>query len=183
MNKKHILQEIRPTLRHKCNLELLDYLTGFADRRTATVIGKRYLHLLGKTERDSMFLPLGSRHAPGVGFNASAELLEFYSAFDGLREEKPPTAGNFIAAAEIVSAAKVLEPEDFPAFKKYAKCPIVFEATNGDQMLQTADGKFVWCVVSEGRAKKAADSFAQLIKRYVKYRVVGDGQPFDSYGR
>ena len=95
MNKIHILEEIRPTLRHKCNLELLDYLTGFAERRTATVIGKRYLHLLGKTERDSMFLPLGNGHAPSVGFNASEELLDFYSAFDGLREGEATHGGQF----------------------------------------------------------------------------------------
>jgi hypothetical protein len=130
-----------------------------------------------------MFLPLAKRKAPSVAFNTSQELLEFYSAFDGLREEQPPMAGNFVPAAEVVNVGKVLEPEDFPAFKKYSPCPIIFEATNGDQLIQTGDGKFLWCDVGEGKTRNVADSFPQFIKKYVKYRAVGDGQPFDSYGR
>ena len=139
--------------------------------------------MVGSTERDSMFLPLGKHETPKVAFSASRELMEFYSALDGLREEEPPMAGHFVPAAVVVSVGKVLDPEDFPAFKKYSQCPIIFEATNGDQLIQTEDGKFLWCDIGEGKLKKVADSFPQLITKYVKYRAVGDGQPFDSYGR
>lgn len=176
-----LLNEIRPRLQYKCNLELLAYLTTFPKRRVVTLNGRKYLRLVGETERDNMFLPLGKRKASNVAFKAPQELLEFYSAFDGLREEEPPMSGNFVPAAEMVNAGKVLE--DFPAFKKYSQCPIIFEAANGDQLIQTPDGKLIWCDIGESKTKKVADSFPQFIKKYVKYRAVGDGQPFDSYGR
>lgn len=177
-----ILDDLRSRLRHECNLELIDYLITLPNRQVVTIDGEKYLRMVGSTERDSMFLPLG-KLAPSLAFSAPQELLEFYSAFDGLREEEPPMAGNFVAAAEVVSVEKVLDPEDFPAFKKYSRCPIIFAATNGDQLIQAGDGKFLWCDVGEGKTRKVADSFPQLMKKYVKYRAVGDGQPFDSYGR
>jgi hypothetical protein len=182
-HKTKILDEIRPRLQHKCNLELLDYLAALPNRRLVSISGEKYLRMTGNTERDGMFLPLGNRQAPSMSFTASPEMLESYSTLDGLREEAPPTTGHFVPAAEVVNAGKVLEPEDFPAFQKYSQCPIIFEATNGDQLIQTDEGKFLWCDVGEAKIKKVADSFPRLIKKYVKYRAVGDGQPFDSYGR
>jgi hypothetical protein len=38
-------------------------------------------------------------------------------------------------------------------------------------------------VVSEDKIKKRAPSFAKLLDSYVAYRRIGDGHPFDSYGR
>ncbi len=179
----NLLDEIRSRLQHKCNLELLTYLTTLPNRRVVTIKGEKYLRLVGKTDRDSMFLPLRKGQIPSVSFSASEELLEFYSALDGLREEEPPMAGHFVPAAQILNVGEVLDPEDFPAFKKCAQCPIIFEATNGDQLIQTEDGTFLWCDIGEGKLKKVANSFPQFIMKYVQYRAVGDGQPFDSYGR
>jgi len=77
----------------------------------------------------------------------------------------------------------MFEAEDFPGMQKYADCPIAFSGTSGDQVIQTSDGKFAWCVPEEGKVKRLTADFAGLLERYVKHRRVGDGHPFDSYGR
>ena len=97
-----------------------------------------------------------------------------------MRERKPPSTGHFVPCAQAVAIGDKLDADDFPGFRKYA---IIFAAANGDQMIQTTDGKFAWCVVGEGKLKKVADSFARLLSIYVSFRSVGDGHPFDSYGR
>jgi len=183
MKKTDILEDIRPTLKHQCNLGLLDFLASFKTRRKFTVGGQQYLSFFGSSDRDCMFLPLGKRAVPDARIRCSDEMHEFYYAFDGIRERKPPTCGYFVPRTQIVTVGDKLDPEDFPGFRKYAGCPIVFVATNGDQMIQTSDAKFAWCVVSEGKVKKVSASFASLLEKYVAYRRVGDGKPFDSYGR
>jgi hypothetical protein len=183
MKTTDILEDIRPTLKHQCNLGLLDYLANFKSRRKITIGGQQYLSFVGSSDRDCMFLPLGKRGVLSTRIRCSDEMREFYSAFDGLRERKPPTSGYFVPCAQIVAVGDKLDAEDFPAFSKHSDCPIVFAATNGDQMIQTADGKFAWCVVSEGKIKKCAPSFSKLLDIYVAYRRIGDGHPFDSYGR
>ena len=110
-------------------------------------------------------------------------MREFYSAFDGLRERKPPLAGGFIPCAQVRLTGDLLKAENFPEFRKYAACPIIFGSTCGDQLIQTPDGKFAWCVIDSHKIKKAASSFVSLLESYVAYRRVGDGRPFDSYGR
>jgi hypothetical protein len=130
-----------------------------------------------------MFLPLRKRGVADSSIRSSAELQEFYSAFDGLRERKPPTTGCFVPCAQIRRLGDKLEAADFPRVQKYADCPIIFEATTGDQLIQTPDGKFTWCVVGEDKVKDVAATFASLLETYVSFRRVGDGKPFDSYGR
>ena len=183
MKTPDILEEIRPTLKHDCNLELLDFLAAFEGRRKLTIGGQQFLSFVGSSDRDTMFLPIGKRSVPDTRIRCSDEMREFYSAFDGLRERKPPTTGYFVPCAHVVAVADKLEPEDFPGLRKFAECPIIFSATNGDQMILTPAGKFAWCVVGEDKVTKAASSFAELLQSYVAYRRVGDGRPFDSYGR
>jgi len=183
MKTTDILEEIRPTLKHRCNLGLLDLLASYKSRRKVTIGGQQCLSFVGSSDRDCMLLPLGKRGVPHARIRCSAEMREFYSAFDGLRERKPPTSGYFVPCARVMAVGDKLDAEDFPGFRKYADCPIGFAATNGDQMIQTSDGKFAWCVVSENKVRKVAPSFASLLDSYVVYRRVGDGRPFDSYGR
>jgi len=183
MKTTDILEDIRPTLKHQCNLGLLDFLGSFKTRRKVTIGGQQYLSFVGGNDRDCIFLPLSKRGVPDARIRCSDEMREFYSAFDGLRERKPPTSGYFVPCAQVVTVGDELDAEDFPGFRKYAGCPIVFAATNGDQMIQTSDGKFAWCAVSENKVKKVAGSFGSLLESYVTYRRVGDGRPFDSYGR
>lgn len=183
MKNTNILDEIRPTLKHKCNLEMLKYLEKFQQRRVVTIDGNSFLQFVGRTKSDSMLLPLGKRRVFQLSFSPGAELLEFFHAFDGLREQEPPETGNFVPAAQIVTVTKALRPDYFPEFKDFANCPIIFEATNGDQIVRTENGKFVWCVFSEHEIVDLADSFSQLLTQYIKFRAVGDGFPFDSYGR
>jgi hypothetical protein len=183
MKSPDILEGIRATLKHPCNLALLGFLASFEASRKFTIGGQQYLSFVGNTDRNAMFLPLGRHGTPDARIRCSDEMREFYSAFDGLRERKPPTTGYFAPCARAVTVGDKLESEDFPGFRKYAHCPIIFAATNGDQMIQTPDGKFAWCVVGEDKVKKVASSFARLLESYVTYRAIGDGRPFDSYGR
>jgi hypothetical protein len=183
MKTTDFLEEIRPTLKHECNLAILSFLGAFQTRRKVTIGGQQFMSFIGNSERDTMFLPLDKRSTPDSRIRCSDEMREFYSAFDGLRERKPPTTGCFVPCAQIRVVGDKLEAADFPGVQKYADCPIIFAATNGDQLIQTPDGKFAWCVVSEDKVKKAASSFASLLESYVTYRRVGDGRPFDSYGR
>jgi hypothetical protein len=183
MKTNDIIEEIRPTLKHRCNLALLDFLASFKGSRKTTIGGQQFMSFIGNSDRDTMFLPLGTRGVPDSQIRCSDEMREFYSAFDGLRERKPPTSGYFVPCAKIRVVGDKLDPEDFPALRKHADCPIVFAASNGDQMIQTSDGNFAWCVVSEKKVRKVAPSFARLLDSYVAYRRVGDGHPFDSYGR
>jgi hypothetical protein len=183
MKTADILEELRPTLKHACNLGLLDFLASYKTRRKVTIGGQQYLSFVGANDRDTMLLPLGKRGVPHERIRCPDEMREFYSAFDGLRERKPPSSGYFVPCAQAVAVGDKLDAEDFPGFRKYVDCPIVFFATNGDQMIQTADGKFAWCVVSENKVRKLAPSFPNLLDGYVAYRRVGDGRPFDSYGR
>ncbi len=178
-----VLDEIRPTLQHKCNVALLDFLAGFNARRQVTIGGQTYLRFLGSRDRDTMFLPLGERGASAPIFSCSHEMREFYSAFDGLREAEPPTCGHFVSCREVGTVGEEFDTQIFVSFRRYADCPIVFVATNGDQMIQTQEGGFVWCVHSEGAVREAANSFARLLSNYIAYRSIGDGWPFDSYGR
>ena len=183
MKTNDILEEIRPTLKHACNLRLLDFLASYKTRRKVTITGQKYLSFVGTTDRDSMFLPLRKPGVPHARIRCSDEMREFYAVFDGLRERKPPTAGYFVPCGQVVALADKFDAKDFPGFGKYAECLIVFVATNGDQMIQTSDGKFAWCVVSENKVRKLAPSFASLLDGYMAYRRVGDGRPFDSYAR
>ncbi len=183
MKTTDILEELRPRLKHDCNLALLDFLAAFKARRKVTIGGQQFMSFVGSSDRDTMFLPLGKRGAHNSRIRCSDEMREFYSAFDGLRERKPPTTGYFVPCTEFRRLGDKLEGADFPGVQKCADCPIVFAATNGDQIVQTPDGKFAWCVVGEDKVKTVAATFASLLESYVAYRRVGDGRPFDSYGR
>jgi hypothetical protein len=162
---------------------LLEFLACFEKRRKNTINGQKFITFVGSSDRDSMFLPLGKRAVPETRIDCSAEMREFYSAFDGLRERRPPTSGYFVPCAQVQTVGDKLDFGDFPGFQKFSDCPIIFAATNGDQVIQTSDGKFAWCVVGEGKIRKLASSFASLLEGYVNYRRAANGRPFDSYGR
>src|SRR5688572_14679637 len=110
-------------------------------------------------------------------------MREFYSAFDGIRESEPPVCGNFVPCNQVVTVrSEFSPPEDFPGLQKYAECPIICWAGNGDLVIQIRDGRFWGYVLSEDRIKRLAVSFRAQLTHYVKYRVQGNGYPFDSYG-
>jgi hypothetical protein len=183
MKTTDTIEALQRTLKHKCNLEVLNYLTTFKTRRKVTIGGQQFLSFVGNIERDTMFLPISKRSRPSSLVRCSDEMLEFYSAFDGLREQRPPMSGHFARCARIETLGEILEVEDFPAFRKYGDRPIIFSAANGDQLIQTSDGSFAWCGHEESKQKKVASDFAKLLAKYMAYRRVGDGRPFDSYGR
>jgi hypothetical protein len=178
-----MIEKLRPKLRHACNIAMLDFLLSFPERRKVSIRGDEYLEFRGEAGR--MFLPRRKPRVRRWQARCPKEMREFYGAFDGLRESKPPLCGNFVPCAEIRTVAYELwvDPDSAPAFIRHADCPVVFSAANGDQLIQTDQGKFAWCVLSEGRVRQAAPDFATLIKRYIAHRRIPDGQPFDSYGR
>lgn len=183
MKVKTILDKIRPTLKHPCNIAMLDFLASFEERRKVSIRGVQYLEFCG--DAGPMFLPLRRARIRSWQARCPKEMREFYGAFDGLRESKPPLNGNFVPCAEIRTVAYELwvDPDTPPSISRHADCPVVFSATNGDMLIQTNEGKFAWCVLSEGRVRQAAPDFATLVKRYIAYRRIPDGHPFDSYGR
>ncbi len=199
--KADILEEIRPTLRYRCNIKLLDYLKSFRNRKTVTIHGEQYLLCARKarrrTDRDeTMYLPLKPKRASIPIFSASQELLEFYSAFDGLREYEPLNCGNFVPCAEVTTLEKewsrneiegfrddLEDPKKRADFARYISCPQIFEAINGDQIVQLPDGKYAWWELAETRLHPVADSFRKFLKHYLAHLAVGDGWGFDSYGR
>jgi len=176
-----ILEEIRPTLKHACNIAMLDFLASFPKRRKVSLGGRQYVEFCD--DADSMYLPLRRARVRNWQARCPIEMREFYDVFDGLRESKPPLSGNFVPCSEIRTVSYEFDSDAYPRISRHADCPIVFSAANGDQLIQTKDRKFAWCVVSEGRVRQAAPDFSALLKRYIAYRRVPDGHPFDSYGR
>ena len=85
MKTTDILEELRLTLKHDCNLALLNFLATFKARRKVTIGGQQFMSFVGSSDRDTMFLPLGKRSVPASPIRSSDELREFYSAFDGLQ--------------------------------------------------------------------------------------------------
>jgi hypothetical protein len=183
MKVRTILDEIRPTLKHRCNIAMLDFLASFGERRKVSIRGVQYIEFFG--DAGPMFLPLRRARIRSWKARCPKEMREFYGAFDGLRESKPPLNGNFVPCAEIRTVAYELwvDADTAPGISRHADCPVVFAAANGDKLIQTNEGKFAWCVVSEGRARQAAPDFPTLVKRYIDFRRIHDGHPFDSYGR
>lgn len=183
MKVRTILEEMRPTLKHACNISMLDFLASFPERRKVSVRGQQYLEFCG--DLGPMFLPLRRTRVRRWQARCPKEMREFYGAFDGLRESEPPLNGNFVPCAEITTLGYELWVDsDAPrGIIRHADCPVVFSAANGDKLIQTNEGKFAWCVLSEGRVRQAAPDFATLLKRYIAYRRIPDDHPFDSYGR
>src|SRR5689334_13718497 len=125
MKTNERFKQIRATLKHKCNLALLDFLATFKTQRKVTIDGQQFMNFIGSTEKDTMYLPLGTRGILDAAIRVSDEMREFYSAFDGLRERKPPTTGHFVPCAQIHALRETLERDDFPGVQKYADCPII----------------------------------------------------------
>ena len=183
MKLRTMIDDIRPTLKHACNIAMLDFLASFPERRNVSIRGEQYLEFCG--DAGEMFLPRRRARVRRWQARCPKEMREFYGAFDGLRESKPPLMGNFVPCVEIRTVAYELwvDPETPTSISRHADCPIIFEAANGDRLIQTSQGKFAWCVLSEGRVRQAAPDFPTLLKRYIAHRRIPDGQPFDSYGR
>lgn len=177
------IDELRAVLKHPCNIAMLDYLSSYKVRRRVSIGGKPYLSFKGEQERDAMFLPLRKPGKPSPRLKCTEEMREFYMAFDGVRERKPPLSGCFLLCSEVPTVGEEFDADGFPGLQKYAQCPIIFSAANGDQLIQTSEGKFAWCLHEEDKLKKVADSFPRFLSKYISHRSVGDGRSFDSYGR
>jgi hypothetical protein len=145
---------------------------------------------------ETMYLPLKQKQVATPFFPASQELMEFYAAFDGLREYEPLTCGNFVPCAEVTTFEKewsrndiegfmddLKSPKEQADFVRYIHCPQIFVATNGDQIIQMPDGKYAWWELAGARLHLVADSFPKFLKHFLAHCAVGDGWGFDSYGR
>ena len=56
MKVRTVLEEIRPTLKHACNIAMLDFLASFEERRKISIRGVQYIEFCG--DAGPMFLPL-----------------------------------------------------------------------------------------------------------------------------
>lgn len=114
MKVRTILEEIRPTLKHACNIALLDFLASFRERRKVSIRGEQYVEFSG--DAGPLFLPLRRARVRSWQARCPQEMREFYGAFDGLRESKPPLNGNFVPCAEIRTVAYELwiDPDRSP---------------------------------------------------------------------
>lgn len=133
--------------------------------------------------RREFYLPV--RHTP-VGdppFPCPADLREFYQYFDGLREEPPPMSGHFVPMAETPLLGDLCPPELAPDLADLASSPVVFHAPNGDYVFMTEREGLFWYQLETGIPVPAADSFSSLLQAWMKHHAVGDGEPFDSFGR
>jgi hypothetical protein len=190
--KSDPLDEIGRTIRYECNRDMLAFLQSLKTRKTVTFLGQQYLRF--GSRKGCMFLPTERRQPPKPSFPACPELLEFYSAFDGLRESDPPYAGHFPrwnevttlfqewGEKEIAGFMEDLNQRQRSEFALFVHCPRIFTAANGDQIFQMPNGSFAWWDLAEAEIKKYASSFPQFLKRYITYRMEGQGWPFDSYG-
>ena len=195
------LGETEKALRHDCNRQLLAYLASFPKRvvkkytvTTDFVVkngkpvwkkeAREFFVFKGTNPRDEMFLPKKEPIPKKTVFDCGPELKEFYQFFDGLREEDPNTSGYFYPAEQI-SADCELEDWLITAKDKAAVKgrPVVFNGATGDQIVLTKSGQWVWFSHEEGILKEIADSFPGFLSKYLAYRSVGDGRPFDSFGR
>lgn len=195
------LGETEKVLRYDCNRKLLAYLTSFPKRAAKKYLvttdfviengkpvwkkeSREFFVFRGTTTRDEMFLPRKVPILKKPSFDCGPELSEFYQFFDGLREEAPNTSGYFYPTDQIADdfglEDHLVKAKDKTAVKGR---PVVFNATNGDQIVITKDGKWVWFNHEEGKLIKIADSFPEFLDKYLAYRSVGDGRPFDSFGR
>ncbi len=129
-----ILDEIRPTLKHSCNVALLEFLDSFAQRRRINIGGRQYIRFVGRA--DSMYLPVRKERTRGSGFRCSDAIQEFYIAFDGLRESRPGVSGSFVRRNDVKTVAQEFDRDRFPTIGRHANCSIIFSATNGDQLIQ-----------------------------------------------
>lgn len=190
--KSDPLDEIGRTLRYECNRDMLAFLKSFKTRKTVTFFGTQYLRF--GSRKGSMFLPTERQQPPKPSFPACPELLEFYSAFDGLRESEPPYSGDFArwnevttlfqewGEEEIAGFMEDLNPKQRSEFALYIQCPRIFESLGGDEIFQMPNGSFAWWVLGEAKIQKYAPSFPQFLKRYIAYLMEGPDWPFDSYG-
>jgi hypothetical protein len=117
MKRGDFLAELRPRLKHDCNIALLDFLETFKTRRKVRIGGEQFLTFRGSNERDTMFLPLGERANPHPRRHCSEEMLEFFSAFDALRERKPPTSAILFGATNFEDLGTNLNLQIFPESK------------------------------------------------------------------
>lgn len=192
-SKSDPLDEIGRTLRYQCNRDMLAFVKSFKTRKTVTFFGQKYIRF--SSRKGWMFLPIERRTPPQPSFPACPELIEFYSAFNGLRECDPPRCGHFVRWNEGATLAEEwggrkavagymagLNPKRQTEFALCVECPQIFHSLGGDMIFQMPDGSFAWWVSSEARIQKYAPSFPDFLKRYIAYRMEGPDQPFDSYG-
>lgn len=164
---------VRPKIQHACNLRLLDFLAAFPRKRVRRHVGGEYFELMA--DWGDFYLPVNPSAANEPPFPSSAEQREFYQLFDGLRESAPGHSGHFLRASEI----ERFEFTD-PVFNGL---PVVFRTAAGDPLLMNSQGNFYWWSHEGDGFKLCAMTFSDLIEQYVEYSSVGDGHPFDFYGR
>lgn len=182
---KNMLQEfdeMESRLLHGSNRALHRFLAEF-EREIISAEGSSWIQFTRPKWRKQFYLPSGHIQPSSPWFACAPSMMEFYRFFDGLRESPPPEGGVFYRISETPRVEADFRPDWFPAFMVYRESPIVFHAANGDRLVHTPDGTFVWCDLEEHQMPICAASFDELIAKWIAHHAVGDGHPFDSYGR
>jgi hypothetical protein len=118
-------------------------------------------------------------------FDYSEELSEFYRYFGCLTERWPRGDDGFIPARFVVdlgsygdlgSTMMAIPPEEL------RRCPVIFRGRNGDCAF-SEKGRFRWFGWQRGNVKEIADSFSELLFKYIEYRSRQDALPFEAAGR
>ena len=172
------IQRTRSKLTHKCNLAMLDLLARYPRKQVAEFEGKQFLDF--GEESGGLLLPLPRRSAK-PRFDCADEMVEFYDAFDGLRESDPGCCGHFVSCREVCPLWQLSSyvVKDEPK----ASLRVIFVALNGDLMTMNSQGAFQWHRLHDGSFSRYAPDFAAFLTKYIRFRSKQDGFPFDSFGR
>jgi len=134
-----------------------------------------------ESEADVLYLPVRSLTLCISRVSLPAQLNEFHTVFDGLREKPFGRAGGFVPRSEIKPLRehwKQLGPD----LTIHQDCPVIFTSAGGDLVVLTSDSSVCWATHEEHEVVAITPSFDDFLKKYVKHRV-HDGYPFDPYGR
>jgi hypothetical protein len=171
-----------------CNRELRDFLAKLPEERVV-IDGDNFLQftqpsIKGRrpSEGHRFYLPISERGAVRPWFQCGPEMMEFYRHFDGLREQTPGTSGSFIPVAEVPGLEEYLGAR-LPDFEDILDAPVIFRAATGDWIFWSQNDGFLWYQLETGIPILAAESFSDLVRSWIKHHAVGDGAPFDSFGR
>ena len=179
---EEFLNETYAVLQHRCNVRLLELISKMPKREALTIGEQDFFVFTGKVDKEKVYLPMPRNELPKPCFKCSDEMLEFYRCFDGLREKAPNRSGAFCLWKDVITFSKSGWGITHGT-KEMAEAPIIFDAANGDCIIMNSKGAFIWFNHEEGVFQEFAKSFGEMLTKYVEYRSIGDGHPFDFFGR
>lgn len=181
------LTSLQGQLECACNRALLKFFGAFRSERIS-IKDTPWIQLSHPTWKRAgaprrFWLPADQQSWAAPWFAGSPDLLEFYRFFDGLRESPPGWSGDFVRVSEVQTVEAVFRADRFPEFMIHRGLPVVFRALNGDAVVRTGEGAFVWCELETHELRKLAGSFDEFLAVWIAHHAVGDGLPFDATGR